>query len=65
MNAFSCILKSGVHLQTRQVSDPKVGALCSVMQCNGSTLDRHLQTAVLRLGSAKAGFRYSVEISLR
>ena len=65
MNAFSCILKSDLHLQTRQVSDPKVGALCSVMQCNGNTLDRHSQTALLRLGSDKSGFCYSVEISLR
>ena len=64
MNAFSCILKSGVHMQTREVSDPKVDALCSVMQCNGSAINCHLQTTVLRLGSAKARFHYSVEISL-
>ena len=46
MIAFYCILKSGVHLQTREVSDPKLDALCS----NGSK-NRRVETTVLRLSS--------------
>ncbi len=46
MIAFYCILKSGVHIQTWEVSDPKLDALCS----DGSK-NRQVETAVLRLSS--------------
>ena len=46
MIAFYCSLKPGVHLQTREVSDPKLGALCS----NGDK-NRQVETTVLHLDS--------------
>ena len=43
---FYCILKSGLHPQTWEVSDPKLDTLCS----NGSK-NHHVETTVLRLSS--------------
>ena len=61
MIAFYCILKSGVHLQTREVSDPKLDALCS----NGSKESSSRNRGSAPQQSFKVGYRYSVEISLR
>ena len=47
MIAFYCTLKSGVHLQTREVSEPKLDALCG----NESKINHNVETVVLRLGS--------------
>ena len=47
MIAFYCTLKSGVHLQARDVSEPKLDALCG----NGSKINHNVETVVLRLGS--------------
>ena len=46
MIAFYCILKSGVHVQTREVSDPKRDALCS-----NESKNHQVETTVLRLSS--------------
>ena len=51
MIAFYCILESGVHLQTREVSDPKLDVLCS----NGSKINRPVETAVLHRSSITRG----------
>ena len=63
MIAFYCILKSGVHLQTREVSDryPKVDALC----ISGSKESSSRNRGSAPQQSFKVGYRYSVEISLR
>ena len=61
MIAFFCILKSGVHLQTQEVSDPKLDALCS----NGSKESSSRNHSSAPQQSFKVGYRYSVEISLR
>ena len=61
MIAFYCILKSGVHLQTREDSDPKLDALCG----NGSKESSSRNRVSAPQQSFKVGYRYSVEISLR
>ena len=57
MIVFYCILKSGVHLQTQDVSDPNLDALCS----NGSK-NRQVEITVLRLSSL---IRWDVATLLR
>ena len=61
MITFYCILKSGVHLQTREVSDSKLDALCS----NGSKESSSRNHCSAPQQSYKVGYRYCVEISLR